>query len=109
MRRRRMGWIDQTQLRAADTELDLIAVKQRDGSGNALSVYQRAVKALLISYGKMFAVFSNLGMAAGNHRRRDVDYNFTFGVAAGTRDFPLQPRPFCLARGVGRQLGEYSS
>src|SRR5260370_12003843 len=109
MRRRRMGRIDQTQLRAADTELDLIGVKQRDGSGNALSVYQRAVKALLISYGELCAAFSNLGMAAGNHRGRDVDYHFTFGIAADTRDFPLPLYPFYLAAGVVGQLAKCCS
>ena len=88
-----MRGIDQLQLRATDTELDLIAAKESYRAANPLSVYQGAVKALQISQGKAFTIFADFGVTSRNDRRGRIDDHLAFGIAPQAGHFAFQFNP----------------
>ena len=90
--------------RTAGSELNLIAIKQRRGFADALVVDQRSVKALEIGDRKLITALPDLSVTARNHRRIGIDDDFTFRIAAKTRDFAGQLNPAQLPRARINQI-----
>jgi hypothetical protein len=85
-----MRRIDQTQARTANSQLDVIAVKQPDGFSYALSIDQGPIKAPQICNCVLPVLRSDFRVAPGNHRRIRVNYHFALRVAPQTRHFAIQ-------------------
>src|SRR5436190_1294436 len=87
MRRGRMRRIGQTQARPTVTELDLIAVEQRNRLRDSLAVNQCPIEALQIDDGVLTVTQTNFSVATRDDRGISVDDDFAFRIAAQSRDF----------------------
>jgi hypothetical protein len=78
--------------------MDLVAVEQRDGSGDSLSAHQSSVEAFQIADEELAVSLLDLGMTARDDCRRRVNHYFTFRIAAQAGDFLIQFDTFGLLR-----------
>ena len=97
-RGRGMRRIDHPENGPACAQLNLVTIEKLRGAGDALAVYERAVKAFEVDDRKLPFNLPDFCVPPRNNCRVRVDDNFAFRIAAQPRDFFAQFETFYLRR-----------